>query len=154
MKLATFFSLHQAVPGATLRSLLAPRRAPMPGENRRSEQCSSKIAAVLLATAAVAAQADGVVFNTPVTYSEPVTYAAGVTYLAPVTYTQTAAVEHLTPVVLERVIVTPTRTYAESEWHMHIASKKPTAHLYPVRSERRIETRSGNNAFRILLPLQ
>ncbi|MES2883651.1 MAG: hypothetical protein V4709_02525 [Pseudomonadota bacterium] len=113
--------------------------------------------AATLATAATvvsAAQAGGVVFNTPVTYTEPVTYAAGVTYLAPVTYNQTAAVAHPTPVVLERVIVTPTRTYAESEWHIHMASKKSIAQLYPVRSERRVETRSGNNAFRILLPLQ
>lgn len=110
--------------------------------------------AATLATTAIAAQAAGVVFNTPVTYSEPVTYAAGVTYLAPVTYTKTATVEHPTPVMLERVIVTPTRTYAESEWHVHMASKKPAAQLYPVRSERRIETRSGNNVFRILLPLQ
>lgn len=109
--------------------------------------------AATLATTTLAAQAAGVVFNTPVTYSEPVTYAAGVTYLAPVTYTQTAAVEHPTPVMLERVIVTPTRTYAESEWHVHLASKKASAQLYPVKSERRIETRS-HNAFRILLPLQ
>lgn len=109
--------------------------------------------AATLATTSLAAQAAGVVFNTPVTYSEPVTYAAGVTYLAPVTYTQSAAVDHPTPVVLERVIVTPSRTYAESEWHVHMASKKPTAQLYPVRSERRVETRT-NNAFRILLPLQ
>ena len=110
--------------------------------------------AATLATTTLAAQAAGVVFNTPVTYSEPVTYAAGVTYLAPVTYTQTAAVAHPTPVVLERVIVTPTRTYAESEWHLHMASKKPAAQLYPVKSERRIESRPGYNFFRILLPLQ
>lgn len=109
--------------------------------------------AATLATTTLAAQAAGVVFNTPVTYTEPVTYAAGVTYLAPVTYTKTAAVEHPTPVVLERVIVTPTRSYAESEWRVHLASKKPTAQLYPVKSERRIETRS-HSAFRILLPLQ
>lgn len=109
--------------------------------------------AAALATTAVAAQASGVVFNTPVTYTEPVTYAAGVTYLAPVTYTKTAAVAHPTPVMLERVIVTPTRTYAESEWHVHLASKKAPAQLYPVRSERRLESRK-HNAFRILLPLQ
>lgn len=114
--------------------------------------------AATLATATVAAQAGGVVFNTPVTYTEPVTYAAGVTYLAPVTYSPNAEVSAqlkatATPVVLERVIVTPTRTYAESEWHVHLASKKPAAQLYPVKSERRLETRS-NNAFRILLPLQ
>ena len=109
--------------------------------------------AATLATTAIAAQAGGVVFNTPVTYTEPVTYAAGVTYLAPVTYTKTAAVDHLTPVVLERVIVTPTRTYAESEWHVHLASQKAPAQLYPVRSERRVETRS-HNSFRIFLPLQ
>ncbi|MDO9453076.1 MAG: hypothetical protein Q7J29_09460 [Stagnimonas sp.] len=114
--------------------------------------------AATLATAAVAAQAGGVVFNTPVTYTEPVTYAAGVTYLAPVTYSQTAMNEAqakaaATPVVLERVIVTPTRTYAEQEWHVHLASKKVAAQFYPVRSERRVETRSHNN-FRILLPLQ
>lgn len=108
--------------------------------------------AATLATAAVAAHAGGVVFNTPVTYTEPVTYAAGVTYLAPVTYTKTAAIEHPTPVVLERVIVTPTRTYAESEWRVHMASKKPAAQLYPVRSERRLESRT-HNAFHILLPL-
>ena len=112
---------------------------------------------VLIATTftatTLAAQAAGVVFNTPVTYSEPVTYAAGVTYLAPVTYTATAAVTHPTPVVLERVIVTPTRRYAESEWRVHLASKKPAAQLYPVRSERRAESRS-HSSFRILLPLQ
>lgn len=110
--------------------------------------------AATLASTTLAAQAAGVVFNTPVTYSEPVTYAAGVTYLAPVTYTKTAAVDHPTPVVLERVIVTPTRTYAESEWHIHMASKKPAAHLYPVRSERRVEARPSNSFFRLLLPLQ
>ena len=114
--------------------------------------------AATLATVAVAAQAGGVVFNTPVTYTEPVTYAAGVTYLAPVTYSPNATVSAqakavAAPVVLERVIVTPTRTYAESEWHVHLASKKSAAQLYPVRSERRIETRS-HNSFRILLPLQ
>ena len=114
--------------------------------------------AATLATAAAAAQAGGVVFNTPVTYTEPVTYAAGVTYLAPVTYAPTAttaaqAKAAATPVVLERLIVTPTRTYAESEWRVHLASKKPASQLYPVRSERRIETRS-HNSFRILLPLQ
>jgi len=114
--------------------------------------CNTFIASALTITAC-AAQAGGVVFNTPVTYSEPVTYAAGVTYLAPVTYTATAAVAHPTPVVLERVIVTPTRRYAESEWRVHLASKKPAAQLYPVRSERRAESRS-HSSFRILLPLQ
>lgn len=114
--------------------------------------------AATLATVAVAAQAGGVVFNTPVTYTEPVTYAAGVTYLAPVTYSPNATVSAqakaaAAPVMLERVIVTPTRTYAESEWQLHMASKKPAAQLYPVRSERRVETRT-HNAFRILLPLQ
>lgn len=119
------------------------------------------LAATLATTATVvsAAQAGGVVFNTPVTYTEPVTYAAGVTYLAPVTYSPDASVSAqvraaATPVVLERVVVTPTRTYAESEWHVHMASKKPAAQLYPVKSERRAETRVGHNAFRILLPLQ
>ncbi len=114
--------------------------------------------AATLATATVAAQAGGVVFNTPVTYTEPVTYAAGVTYLAPVTYSPTAdtkaqARADNNPVLLERVIVTPTRTYAESEWNVRVASKKPAAQLYPVRSERRVETRSFS-AFRILLPQQ
>lgn len=102
-----------------------------------------KLALLITASLATAtAQASGVVFNTPVTYTEPVTYAAGVTYLAPVTYTQTAAVAHPTPVLLERVIVTPTRTYAESEWHVHLASQKAASPLYPVRSEPRLETRS------------
>lgn len=118
--------------------------------------------AATLATAAVAlssAHAAGVVFNTPVTYTEQVTYAAGVTYLAPVTYGPTAIALRAqqqaaaTPVMLERVIVTPSRTYAESEWRVHLASKKTSPQLLPVRSERRVQSR-GNDTLRILLPLQ
>lgn len=99
-----------------------------------------------LALLSLAAQAEGVTFNTPVTYTQPVTYAAGVTYLAPVTYSeghqdsrqvQAAAA----PVMLERVIVTPTRSYAESEWRaLRLAradKKAPSRHTryQQVRSE-------------------
>ena len=88
---------------------------------------------VLFALAAVsfAAQAEGVTFNTPVTYTQPVTYAAGVTYLAPVTFSESARAPALVqaaaePVMLERVIVTPSRSYAESEWHaLRLASNAP-----------------------------
>ncbi len=118
----------------------------------------ANILAATFATAAVAAQAGGVVFNTPVTYTEPVTYAAGVTYLAPVTYAPKAMTEAqaraaATPVLLERVIVTPSRSYAEAEWHTHLASKKASSQLYPVKSERRLETRT-HSTLRMFLPLQ
>lgn len=110
------------------------------------------------AIATSAAQAAGVVFNTPVTYTEPVTYAAGVTYLAPVTYSQTAATEAqaraaAAAVMLDRVIVTPSRTYGEQEWHMHLASQKERPQLYPVRSERRLES-GTHSRLRIFLPFQ
>lgn len=92
----------------------------------------NKTAALLaLAAASFAAQADGITFNTPVTYTQPVTYAAGVTYLAPVTFSESAKAPALVqaaaqPVVLERVIVTPTRSYAESEWQaLRLARAEP-----------------------------
>lgn len=105
--------------------------------------------AATLAATTLAAQAGGVVFNTPVTYTEPVTYAAGVTYLAPVTYAQAAT----KPVMLERVIVTPSRTYAEHEWRTHLASKKASPQYWPVKHERHTETRS-RSLLRVLLSLQ
>ena len=112
------------------------------------------LAATLATAAAVisAAQAGSVAFNTPVTYSEPVVNLAPVKNAAQA-MSEAEAQAAANPVMLERVIVTPSRTYAEGEWHTHLASKKASAQLYPVRSERRIETRT-NNAFRIFLPLQ
>lgn len=116
-----------------------------------------------LAAASLVAQAEGVTFNTPVTYTQPVTYAAGVTYLAPVTYSetaragaavQTAAAE---PVMLERVIVTPTRTYAESEWRaLRLAraeqktTGRPTRYLQ-VRSDATPREEAGITRFLRLL---
>lgn len=86
-------------------------------------------ALLALAAASFAAQAEGVTFNTPVTYTQPVTYAAGVTYLAPVTFSESGKAQvqaAVKPVVLERVIVTPSRTYAESEWQaLRLASNAP-----------------------------
>lgn len=115
------------------------------------------LAAALAAAAAatLAAQAGGVVFNAPVTYTEPVTYAAGVTYLARVTYAQadTQMQATATPVMLERVIVTPTRTYAEHEWRTHLASKKASPQYWPVKQERHTET-SARSLLRVLLQLQ
>ncbi|TAJ53186.1 MAG: hypothetical protein EPN60_08035 [Nevskiaceae bacterium] len=98
-----------------------------------------------LAALSFAAQAEGVTFNTPVTYTQPVTYAAGVTYLAPVTYSQSAQAgaqlrAAAEPVVLERVIVTPTRTYAESEWRaLRLARAEKQA---PSRAARYMQVRS------------
>lgn len=98
-----------------------------------------------LAALSFAAQAEGVTFNTPVTYTQPVTYAAGVTYLAPVTYSQSAQAgaqlrASAEPVVLERVIVTPTRTYAESEWRaLRLARAEKQA---PSRAARYMQVRS------------
>ena len=98
-----------------------------------------------LAAPSFAAQAEGVTFNTPVTYTQPVTYAAGVTYLAPVTYSQTAQAgaqlrAAAAPVMLERVIVTPTRTYAESEWRaLRLARAEKQA---PSRAARYMQVRS------------
>lgn len=108
--------------------------------------------AAALATTALTAQAGGVVFQTAVTYTEPVTYAAGVTYLAPVTYapTTTEAKAAAVPVVLERIVVTPKRTYGEHEWHAHLATKAAVAQTYPVRSERRYEA-STPTLLRVLL---
>lgn len=96
-------------------------------------------ALITLALASFAAQADGITFNTPVTYTQPVTYAAGVTYLAPVTFSETgktAAQVQATaePVMLERLIVTPTRTYAESEWRaLRLARAEQKAKSRPTR---------------------
>lgn len=77
-------------------------------------------ALISLTLLSLAAQAEGVTFNTPVTYTQPVTYAAGVTYLAPVTYSETRQLAALNaaaaPVMLDGVIVTPSRTYSEAEW--------------------------------------
>lgn len=108
-----------------------------------------KTAALLsLALLSLAAQAEGVTFNTPVTYTQPVTYAAGVTYLAPVTYseaTQAAAIKTsgaAAPVLLERVIVTPSRRYSEAEWHavrLARAEQKSRRH-----STRYLQVRSEN----------
>lgn len=109
--------------------------------------------AATLAATTLAAQAGGVVFNTPVTYTEPVTYAAGVTYLAPVTYANADAQMQAADVTLERVIVTPTRTYAEHEWRTHLASKKAGPQYWPVKLERHSETRS-RSLLRVLLQLQ
>ena len=98
-----------------------------------------------LAALSFAAQAEGITFNTPVTYTQSVTYAAGVTYLAPVTYSQTAQASAqlraaAEPVVLERVIVTPTRTYAESEWRaLRLARAEKQA---PSRAARYMQVRS------------
>jgi len=101
-----------------------------------------------LALLSLAAQAEGVVFNTPVTYTQPVTYAAGVTYLAPVTYSEggkvakSVQVSAAEPVVLERVIVTPTQTYSESEWkalRLARAEQKSRNH-----STRYLQVRSEN----------
>lgn len=92
---------------------------------------NKSIALIALAAASFAAQADGITFNTPVTYTQSVTYAAGVTYLAPVTFSESAKAPALVqataePVMLERVIVTPSRSYAESEWHaLRLASNEP-----------------------------
>lgn len=107
--------------------------------------------AAALTSTSMAAVAAGVVFKTPVTYTEPVTYAAGVTYLAPVTYA--AATTTLEPVLLERVIVTPKRVYAEHEWQAHIATRGATARLWPVHSTRRLDL-GGHNWLRSLLILQ
>lgn len=113
---------------------------------------TSSLAAALLASTTLAAQAGGVVFQTAVTYTEPVTYAAGVTYLAPVTYAPTTAETRAAamPVVLERIVVTPKRTYGEREWHAHLATKAAAAQTYPVRSERRYEA-STPTLLRVLL---
>jgi len=108
-----------------------------------------------LAATALTAQASGVVFNSPVTYTEPVTYAAGVTFLAPVTFgpQDAQARAAATPVMLERVIVTPSRTYAEHEWRTHLASKKAAPQYWPVKHERQPENRS-RSLLRVLLSLQ
>jgi hypothetical protein len=80
-----------------------------------------------------------------------VTYAAGVTYLAPVTYAPTAqAAAEAAPVMLERVIVTPSRRYSEREWLVHLASRETTPRQFPVRSERRYEAR-GSKLLNVLL---
>jgi hypothetical protein len=114
--------------------------------------------ATTLATATLAAQANGVVFNTPVTYTEPVTYAAGVTYLAPVTYSTAAdhSAQQLAaanPVVLERLIVTPARIYAEHEWNARFTNEPSLAKLFAVTNEQRGKTRA-RFSWRSLLSLQ
>ena len=100
---------------------------------------STILLAALFATTATASQAAGVVFQTPVTYTEAVTYAAGVTYLAPVTYAPGVQQAMTTPVVLERVFVTPKRRYTEHEWHTHLARKELRSARSAARSERRLD---------------
>jgi hypothetical protein len=83
---------------------------------------TTTVAAALLGLA-TAVQAEGLVFNTPVTYTGPVTYAAGVTYQGAVSYaasaTVSSAAQQPEPVLLDRVIVTPKGHYTEAEWRRH-----------------------------------
>lgn len=89
--------------------------------------------AAALALTAASSQAEGITFNKPVTYTQAVTYSAGVTYLAPVTYGEPALASNVQaePVRLERIIVTPRRSYSEREWR---ARQQQLAH---TRAERR-----------------
>lgn len=110
---------------------------------------TTTLLAAALATSSVATFAGGVVFKTPVTYTEPVTYAAGVTYLAPVTYS--AAATTLEPVMLERVVVTPSRVYAEHEWKARLSARRAAAQFWPVKAAPHRFEHSNRNWLRSLI---
>lgn len=114
---------------------------------------TTTLIAAYLASASLAAQAGGIVFKTPVTYTESVTYAAGVTYLAPVTYSSTKPTAVIEPVMLERIVVTPSRVYAEHEWQAHLNTRRSATPFWTANAERRFDVAS-RSWLRSLLTLQ
>lgn len=90
---------------------------------------TTTLIAIYLASTGLAAQADGVVFKTPVTDTQSVTGVGAVSYLG--LSDARGASYNLAPILLERVVVTPSHIYAEHEWQAHLNARRSAPQYWP-----------------------